>query len=56
MKDELWNDVSIRRDLDIQNFPIISIEISIKNQKNLVVTGVYRTWSKDQENELNKKK
>ena len=52
VSEDIYNDIAIRRDLDIENYPVISLELTVKNQKKIVISGIYRTWSKSQKNDL----
>ena len=52
INDDIFNDVKIRDDMEISNYPIITLEIKSNNCKKLIVTGVYRQWGSNQEFEL----
>ena len=52
INDDIFNDVKIRNDIEISNYPIITLEIKSNNCKKLVVSGVYRQWGSNQEYEL----
>ena len=44
VKDSIMNDVKVRRDLMIENYPIIWIEVDRHKRKNWLIAGLYRTW------------
>ena len=52
VNDNIWNDIKKRDDLDISNYPIINIETKLKNNKKIIITGLYRQWGNNQENEM----
>ena len=49
MHEEMINDVSQQKHLNISDYPIISLEIKLKNNKNGIIPGLYRTWGANQE-------
>ena len=49
VNDNVWNDIKKRDDLDISNYPIINIETKLKNNKKIIITGLYRQWGNNQE-------
>ena len=52
IKNEIVDDIKQRIDLQIKNYPVISFELNLKDQKNVIIIGVYRIWTNNQNNEF----
>ena len=53
VKSDTENSVAQRNDLEIENYPIIYLEVTLQNGKKLIVGAVYRQWGKAQQEEMN---
>lgn len=45
-------DIKQRFDLQFPNYPLISFKLNLRNSKNIIFSGLYRTWSNNQKEEL----
>ena len=50
--EDIFNDIKVRTDLEIIDYPSVALEIEIKGFKKVVVYGFYRTWSQTQQSDL----
>ena len=53
VKSDIENSVTQRNNLEIENYPIIYLEVTLQNGKKLIVGAVYRQWGKNQQEEMN---